>query len=150
MVKLVVQRKAVSRAWNLFQDHAIDEMVFEECRMQLQTFSTRRRFTHTKKTCVIKTNRVLRIMPNHTRGGTSSEPFQSLCASVVEQRGASISSLSINMIRPNSAPVFAAIRNGDFEAFKMMLSLGQASIRDQDELGASLLMVSAPLPTYVL
>lgn len=69
-------------------------------------------------------------------------PLRMLVASVLEERGASISSLFVNNIRPANSPVFNAVCQGDLQGLKIMLAAGKASIRDHDEYGASLLQVS--------
>lgn len=50
--------------------------------------------------------------------------------------------LSINNIIPFGSRVFTLVEEGRMAEFQEMLRLGQASLRDYDEFGASLLFVS--------
>ncbi|KAI0531906.1 ankyrin [Xylaria digitata] len=54
----------------------------------------------------------------------------------------SISSLAVNRVLPATAPVFDVIRNGRLRELQAMLRRGEASLRDHDEYGASLLFYS--------
>ena len=49
--------------------------------------------------------------------------------------------LSVHNIIPNNSPVFDVVRSGYLARFEEMLRKGEASLRDQDEHGASLLFV---------
>ena len=53
----------------------------------------------------------------------------------------SVPRLCVNNIRPASSPVFEAVAKGRMDEFLAILRSGQASLRDHDEYGASLLMV---------
>lgn len=50
--------------------------------------------------------------------------------------------LSVNRILPADSQVFTVVRSGHLREFQEMLMSGTASLRDQDERGASLLFVS--------
>lgn len=53
-----------------------------------------------------------------------------------------IPQLAVNRILPANAPVFSIVRTGRLDEFQKLLRGGQASLRDHDEYGASLLHVS--------
>jgi len=57
--------------------------------------------------------------------------------------------LVLNNTIPSDSPVFAVVRSGRVEELQQMLARGQASLRDQDEHGASLLFVSRTLGYYI-
>jgi hypothetical protein len=48
----------------------------------------------------------------------------------------------VNNVLPAASPVFSIVRNGQLKEFQTLLREGKASLRDQDEFGASLLFVS--------
>lgn len=85
--------------------------------------------------------RVLRFLLSPPRTLSPSWPLRMLAANMIKHHGTSISSPSLSMTRPASASVFRSVRNGDLEGLKSLLESGQASIRDEDEFQASLLMV---------
>ncbi|KAF2963472.1 hypothetical protein GQX73_g10101 [Xylaria multiplex] len=58
----------------------------------------------------------------------------------------SISSLAVNRVLPATAPVFEIVRNGRLQELQIMLRQGEASLRDHDEYGASLLFYSTEHP----
>ncbi|KAJ1323827.1 hypothetical protein MN608_11079 [Microdochium nivale] len=142
-----IQRKhRVAKTRTIEQILTIDEITLEEGQIRLQTLVTTTHVLDLSKAPSIRTNRVLRFLPSRHRTEPASEPFRMLAASVLEHNGTSISSLSVNMIRPASAPVFQTVRNGDLKGLKSLLASGQASIRDQDEFQASLLMYAYDQP----
>ena len=53
--------------------------------------------------------------------------------------------LSVHNVLPMDSPVFEIVRQGRLEEFQALLQEGKASLRDQDEHGASLLLVSVLL-----
>lgn len=55
----------------------------------------------------------------------------------------SIPRLAVNRILPHESRVFDVVRHGDLGEFRLMLRRGEASFRDHDPHGASLLMVSS-------
>ena len=55
-----------------------------------------------------------------------------------------ISSLAVNRIIPRSSKVFELVEEGRLLELQKMLQRGEASLRDHDENGASLLFVSLP------
>jgi len=57
--------------------------------------------------------------------------------------------LCFNNIIPASSPIFQVVQEGRFEKFKEMLMLGEASLRDHDEFGASLLFVSSNISSLL-
>ncbi len=54
--------------------------------------------------------------------------------------------LSVHNVLPMDSPVFEIVRQGRLREFQVLLQEGKASLRDQDEYGASLLHVSVLLP----
>jgi hypothetical protein len=56
----------------------------------------------------------------------------------------SIPQLAINRILPADSPVFSMVSKGRLDEFQTLLREGEASLRDHDEYGASLLHVSPP------
>lgn len=58
----------------------------------------------------------------------------------------SVPRLFVNNIRPASSPVFEVVARGRMDEFVAILRSGQASLRDHDEYGPSLLMVRAIHP----
>ncbi len=62
--------------------------------------------------------------------------------SIWENASPPISRLDINRVLPTGSPVFEIVRNGRLQALRVMLQNGEASLRDHDEFGANLLMVS--------
>ena len=54
--------------------------------------------------------------------------------------------LSVHNVLPRTSPVFEIVRQGRLREFQALLREGKASLRDQDEDGASLLFVSVHLP----
>jgi hypothetical protein len=55
----------------------------------------------------------------------------------------SISYLAINPVLPSSSQVFQVVEEGDLQELREMLQNGEASLRDTDEGGRSLLFVRA-------
>ena len=73
--------------------------------------------------------------------------FHMLVASTLQQEISrcsvySISRLCVNRVLPADSYVFDVVREGQLDELKRMLREGEASIRDHDEYGASLLFVS--------
>jgi hypothetical protein len=63
----------------------------------------------------------------------------------------SISYLAVNPILPETSRVFQVVESGDLQGLREMLRKGEASLRDTDENGQSLLFVSRFYsPNYVL
>jgi hypothetical protein len=58
----------------------------------------------------------------------------------------SIPRISINPVRPSGSLVFQVVEEGRVDSFRAMLADGQASVRDRDEDGKSLLHVSRRPP----
>ncbi|KAK4184267.1 hypothetical protein QBC35DRAFT_441782 [Podospora australis] len=58
----------------------------------------------------------------------------------------SVPTLSVFNILPDSAPVFTVVQHGRLDEFQAMLRLGQASLRDQDQHGRSLLFYASKEP----
>ena len=54
--------------------------------------------------------------------------------------------LLVYNVLPADSPVFSIVQDGQLREFQALLREGKASLRDQDEYGASLLFVS--LPSY--
>jgi hypothetical protein len=54
----------------------------------------------------------------------------------------SISRLQVNRVLPSDSPVFKLVKQGKLQDLLQMLQNGEASLRDHDEHGASLLFVS--------
>ncbi len=52
--------------------------------------------------------------------------------------------LLVYNVLPADSPVFSIVRDGRLREFQALLRDGKASLRDQDEYGASLLFVSLP------
>ncbi|KAI0188663.1 hypothetical protein EV127DRAFT_433990 [Xylaria flabelliformis] len=71
-----------------------------------------------------------------------------LIASNIRQgyAGESISSLAVNRVLPASSPVFKVVLSGQLHTLQDMLRRGEASLRDHDEYGASLLFYSIYQP----
>jgi hypothetical protein len=83
------------------------------------------------------------FLPDH------SQKFHMLVASSLQReifKGtvSSISSLAVNRVLPAGSRVFQLVEEGRMVEFQEMLRKGQASVRDHDEYGASLLFVSDP------
>ncbi len=57
----------------------------------------------------------------------------------------SIPCLFVYNVLPADSPVFRIVQQGQLSEFQALLQAGKASLRDQDECGASLLFVSVPL-----
>ncbi|KAI9154913.1 Palmitoyltransferase akr1 [Paramyrothecium foliicola] len=79
------------------------------------------------------------LMPHNT------DKYQMIITSTIQQelqRGviSSISSLSVNRVIPEGSPIFKVVELGNLKILKKMLAAGEASLRDHDEHGASLLM----------
>ncbi|KAI0551201.1 ankyrin [Xylaria curta] len=60
--------------------------------------------------------------------------------------GESISSLTVNRVLPANSPVFRVVYFGQLHELKDMLQRGEASLRDHDEYGASLLFYATQQP----
>lgn len=76
--------------------------------------------------------------------------FNMIVASTLERSGwaaatLTISRLDVNRILPANSPVFKVVQEDRLEEFRAMLQNGEASLRDHDEFGANLLMVSMHL-----
>ncbi|KAK8057368.1 ankyrin repeat-containing domain protein [Apiospora saccharicola] len=72
--------------------------------------------------------------------------FHMIVATAIQEQGhlgvlSSISSLSVNRVVPSDSRVFDVVEAGDLDELKDMLNKGEASLRDHDESGGSLLMV---------
>ncbi|KAH7031571.1 ankyrin repeat-containing domain protein [Microdochium trichocladiopsis] len=143
-----VQRICVaSKCKSLDQVLTVDEIDFAEGLIQLQTLTASTKSEDLNKPTVVKTTSAMRFFPRRAMPTSQlKEPLLMLVASVLDQNGISISSLSVNTIRPAGSPVFQAVRRGDLQAFRLMLSLGEASVRDHDEYGASLLLYAHDQP----
>lgn len=81
------------------------------------------------------------FLPGH------SQRFHMLVASSLQRevfKGnvSSISSLTVNRVLPAVSRIFRLVEEGRIVEFQEMLREGQASLRDHDEYGASLLFVS--------
>ncbi|KAI1747171.1 hypothetical protein F4782DRAFT_449331 [Xylaria castorea] len=85
---------------------------------------------------------VIWFLPNDIR------KLSMLVASNIRQcyAGESISSLAVNRVLPAESPVFRVVHNGDLHRLQDMLRRGEASLRDHDEHGASLLFYSTYCP----
>lgn len=70
--------------------------------------------------------------------------FQAIMRQYSDDRGTfnTVPRLLVNNILPLGSRVFSLVRYGRVSEFQEMLRLGTASLRDQDEFGASLLFVS--------
>lgn len=55
----------------------------------------------------------------------------------------SVSYLALNPVLPNEAKVFEVVERGDLQQLRQMLQDGEASLRDTNENGWSLLFVSS-------
>ena len=66
----------------------------------------------------------------------------SLQREVFKGNVSSISSLTVNRVLPAVSRIFRLVEEGRIVEFQEMLREGQASLRDHDEYGASLLFVS--------
>jgi len=62
----------------------------------------------------------------------------------------SIPRLTVNRVLPRDSLVFDLVRGGELKEFQGLLRDGEASLRDHDELGNSLLAVSAPNDSRLL
>jgi hypothetical protein len=58
---------------------------------------------------------------------------------------ASVSSLALNPVLPMESKVFEVVGRGDLQQLRQMLQDGEASLRDTDEDGWSLLFVSSKI-----
>lgn len=54
----------------------------------------------------------------------------------------SISQLQVNRVLPSNSPVFKLVKKGKMRELCQLLQSGEASLRDHDETGSSLLFVS--------
>jgi hypothetical protein len=75
---------------------------------------------------------------------TMRHGFQAVLRQSHDDRGTfnSIPRLLVNNILPFGSPVFAIMQQGRLDEFQEMLMSRKASLRDHDEYGASLLLVS--------
>ncbi|KAH6891485.1 hypothetical protein B0T10DRAFT_605747 [Thelonectria olida] len=87
----------------------------------------------------------LTFLPNNSENG------RMLVASLSQRQMfstgiSSISTLMVNRILPEGSRVFQVVQNGDLTELKRMLQDSEASLRDHDEYGASLLMYATQQP----
>ncbi|KAI0856822.1 ankyrin [Xylaria cubensis] len=85
---------------------------------------------------------VMRFLPKDIK------KLSMLMASNIRQgyTGESISSLAVNRVLPARSPVFEVVHSGQLHKLQDMLRRGEASLRDHDEYGASLLFYSTTRP----
>lgn len=72
--------------------------------------------------------------------------FHMIVASIFQREteldvSSSISQITVNRVLPYDSRVFQVIKDGDLRELRRMLGNGEASLRDHDEYGASLLFV---------
>ncbi|KAK8108967.1 hypothetical protein PG984_014768 [Apiospora sp. TS-2023a] len=77
--------------------------------------------------------------------------FHMIVATAVQEQGhlggiSSISSLSVNRVVPSDSRVFDVVEAGNLDELRDMLDKGEASLRDHDEFGGSLLLYSVEQP----
>ncbi|KAH8673392.1 hypothetical protein BX600DRAFT_433023 [Xylariales sp. PMI_506] len=111
-----------------------------ECRTQPQTANDDIRDHYNKLSC--NTTKAVLIPTDSKRVGL-------IVASISQQEvfpgvSCSISQLAINPIIPSGSPVFDLVRRGNVQELRKMLQRGEASLKDHDEFGASLLMLLIP------
>lgn len=77
--------------------------------------------------------------------------FHMIVASIFQREteldvSSSISQITVNRVLPYDSRVFQVIKDGDLRELRRMLGNGEASLRDHDEYGASLLFYSVTQP----
>lgn len=85
----------------------------------------------------------IQYTPELTPSASSRQGFEAIIRQFVDSRGvfSSVPTLMVKNIVPRGSHIFTLVEEGRLSEFKEMLYLGKASIRDQDEEGASLLHV---------
>lgn len=91
------------------------------------------------------------FIPRLHGGVGETQGFQAIFQSSHCYQGSfhgAIPRLCVNNVVPNNSPVFEVVKKGELARFEEMLRQGEASLRDQDEDGSSLLFVSIALGSF--
>jgi hypothetical protein len=93
---------------------------------------------------VDKTETRVTFLPRLQRRAVREQGFQATFRHSYSDQGSyhAVPWLCVNNIIPNDSLVFEVVQNGELAKFQEMLMRGEASLRDQDERGASLIFVS--------
>lgn len=110
----------------------------------------RRRITHVKPSDKTRTDQrtqkecatTVTFIPKYARNPYMVIASQYVSQYSIRQGASSISYLAINPVLPTTSRVFQVVEHGNLQDLREMLQNGEASLRDTDVNGCSLLHVS--------